>query len=46
MLSPVGQSLGDCHGVNTMKRKNFCNEIQKTKKTKESLFLKYKNKYP
>ena len=39
MLSQVVQSLGDCHGVNTWKRKNLSNEIQKPKKTKESLFL-------
>ena len=39
MLSQVGQSLGDCHGVNTLKRKNFSNEIKKPKKTEESLFL-------
>ena len=32
MLCQVGQSLGDCRGVNTWKRKNFSNDIQKPKK--------------
>ena len=32
MLNHVGQSLGDWHGVNTLERKNFSNEIQKPKK--------------
>ena len=40
-MSQVGQSLGDSHGVNTLKRKNFSNEIQKTKKA----YFCNRNKY-